>query len=519
MHRLAFPVLLLLLALPSAVYAESWPFGGDGRPASRGRDLWNLGILGAKAWDADVPEPAAMTSGRRSAETAPPGGSDAGPTRLRIELLYPDGPAAKAGLAVGDVIVGVGRRAFKEGSLQPLADALTKAESTKGVLTLLVQKQGAGKPEKLDVTLPVGGKPFAKPTKAPARTKLIDDALAWLAARQAGSGGFKETLSGVNGAVVQTAMAGLAWIAGGSTQTKGPYKDNVAGAVRFVIENVGQRPSMGGGMRPSRDGGGMRGGSNWNQTNWGVAHAAIFLGELHAHEPDPKLKRALIDLGTSLAERQEQSGGWAHGPGGPNALGYVELNILTGLALCGMGLAGQAGYDLNESVLTLAETYLKQSSNGDGGVGYSHKAGQRGQGNIGRSAGCWLGYMTLGKGKSAWGQKMKKWTSRNAGEVLGGHASLMQHVLLAGVAAHALGGKSAKAFWAACERDMTLARAPDGSFQPRPWRETLSMGSNSDVSFGEVWTTASWAIVLACEPEKKGRPGLPYWMGLKRAMP
>ena len=85
---------------------------------------------------------------------------------------------------------------------------------------------------------------------------------------------------------------------------------------------------------------------------------------------NPK-KRALIDLGTSLAERQEQSGGWAHGPGGPNALGYVELNILTGLALCGMGLAGQAGYDTNESVLELAETYLKQSSNGDGGVGYS----------------------------------------------------------------------------------------------------------------------------------------------------
>ena len=33
--------------------------------------------------------------------------------------------------------------------------------------------------------------------------------------------------------------------------------------------------------------------------------------------------------------------------GGPNALGYVELNIVSGLALCGMGLAGQAGYKLN----------------------------------------------------------------------------------------------------------------------------------------------------------------------------
>ncbi|MDF1701750.1 MAG: DUF6288 domain-containing protein [Planctomycetota bacterium] len=370
-------------------------------------------------------------------------------------------------------------------------------------------KPGEGKPVKLDVAVPVGGKPMAKPTKAAGRTQLVDAGLAWLAARQAGNGGFTQTLSGPNGAVVQTALAGLAWIAGGSTQQKGPYKDHVARAVTFVTANVGKRPSMGGGE-------GMRGGSNWNQTNWGVAHAAIFLGELHAHEPTPELKRALLDLGTSLVERQEQSGGWAHGPGGPNALGYVELNILTGLALCGMGLARQAGCKIAQPALDLADAYLKQSSNGDGGVGYSHKPGQRGQGNIGRSAGCWLGYMTLGLGKTGWGQKMKKWTARNAGAVQGGHASLMQHILLAGVGAHAIGGKAKKAYWAACERDLTLARAPDGSFQPRPWRETLSMGSNSDVSFGEVWTTAAWTVVLACEPEKKGRPGLPYWMGQKR---
>ena len=65
----------------------------------------------------------------------------------------------------------------------------------------------------------------------------------------------------------------------------------------------------------------------------------------------------------------------------------------------------------------------------------------------------------------------------------------------------------------ALERDMVLARAPDGSFQPRPWHESLQMGSNSDVTFGEVWTTATWAIVLGCEPVKGGRPGLPVWLG------
>ena len=59
----------------------------------------------------------------------------------------------------------------------------------------------------------------------------------------------------------------------------------------------------------------------------------------------------------------------------------------------------------------------------------------------------------------------------------------------------------------------TLARAPDGSFQPRPWHETLSIGSNSDVSFGEIWTTSAWTIVLACKPVRNGRPGLPALLG------
>jgi len=511
MPRVTPILLLLVLCLaPAGAEAGEWPFGGGKGSRSRGLDLWNLGPLGAKAWDADKPLPAAPASGRRSRASAPAGGADAGPLRLRIEALYPDGPAAKAGLLVGDVIVGVGRSVFKEGSLGPLAEALTKAESQKGALTLLVLKAGGSDRTKVLVQLPVGGKPMAKPTKGAGRAQLVEGALAWLAARQAAGGGFAQTLSGINGAVVQTSLAGLAWIAGGSTLTKGLYKEHLVQAVAFVRANVGKRMSMGGA------GGETRGGASWNQTNWGVAHAAIFLGELHAHEADPEVKRALLDLGASLVERQEATGGWAHGPGGPNALGYVELNILSGLALCGMGLASQAGYKLNEAVIDRAEAYLQQSSNGDGGVGYSHKPGQRGRGNIGRSAGCWLGFMTLGKGKSAWGQKMKKWTARNAGNVLGGHASLMQHLLLAGVAAHALGGKAQKTYWAQCERDLTLARAPDGSFQPRPWRETLSGGSNSDVSFGEVWTTAAWAIVLACEPEKKGRPGLPYWMGLAR---
>ena len=353
---------------------------------------------------------------------------------------------------------------------------------------------------KVEVAIPVGGKDAKKPTAGKGRAVLWRGGLAWLAGRQMENGGFKETLSGKNGAVVLTSLAGLAWLGGGV----GDYKDNVDRAAAWVADSVRQ---LGGEGAPSPRGG------NWNQANWGYAHAAIFLGELHARAPSRGVLDALHFCAQKLVETQEESGGWAHGPGGPNALGYVELNIVTGLALGGLGLARRSGFEVPEETLAKAEAYLKKSSGGDGGVGYSAKPGQQGQGNIGRSAGAWLGYLALGRGKKPWGKKMGAYVSRQAGEVLGGHASLMQHILLAGVAGQVSGKAGAKKYWEACERDLVLARAPDGSFQPRPWHESVSMGSNSDVTFGEVWTTAAWTIVLVTPPSAEGAVGFPAWSG------
>jgi hypothetical protein len=480
-----------------------WPFGGGTGPAARGGDFYNLGLLGAKARDADAAAPAAPGEGMRRVEMPRDDGTaNDGPPRLRVELLFPGGPAEKAGLRKGDVVLGVGGKKFAEGSLAPLAKAIVKAESgaAKGVVQLLVERSGEKETLRIDVAVPPGGKEAASPTAGKARDAMLAAACAFLAAKQQEDGGFAETLSGRNGAVVQTACAGLAWLAAGSDLAEGPYADNVRRAARFVAdracENAGPGPS---------------GGGNWSQVNWGLAHGAIFLGELVARSPDAELSAALVRIGEALAKNQEASGGWAHGPGGPNALGYVELNIVSGLALCGLGLAKRGGYEPPSAVLKKAEEYLVASSGGDGGVGYSTSPGQRGQGNIGRTAAAWLGCGTLGLRKTPWAQKMESWVRAHAGEVYGGHASLMQHHLLAGVAAHALGGDAVKSYWEVCERDLVLARAPDGSFQPRPWRESVAMSSNSDVTFGQVWTTAAWAIVLGCEPVKGGRPGLPAW--------
>jgi len=522
---LAAAVVATLVVAPTpASHAQEdghhWPFGleGGGTGFSR-KDYYNLGVLGLKARDPERAASPSFGQGKRRASAGGGGAmADVGPNRLLVEIVFPGGPAAKAGIKVGDVIVGAGPT-FKDGSLEPLSAALIKAESGKGkgVLTLRVERQGESKAQKIAIKLPQGGKEAAKPHEGSARQAIFDKSLAWLAGEQQSSGGFSQTLSGVNGAVVQTSLAGLAWLAGGSDLKRGKYRKNVKSAMDFVIANVAAKDAFGGGGRGrggTSDGEPAPAGPSWDQSNWGYAHAAIFLGELQQRSSTRELKETLIECGATLARRQEKSGGWAHGPGGPNALGYVELNIVSGLALCGIGLAGQAGYEVPESVIEKAEAYLSESGSGDGGVAYSGQPGQRGQGNLGRTAGAWLGFVDLGLGKSKWAKKMGKYVTSHADETFGGHASLMQHVLLGGVAAHALGGKARAAFWEKNVLEMTIARAPDGSFQPRPWHESLSMSSNSDVTFGQVWTTAAWAIVLGCEPDAK-RPGLPAWMGLK----
>jgi hypothetical protein len=250
-----------------------------------------------------------------------------------------------------------------------------------------------------------------------------------------------------------------------------------------------------------------------DQTNWGHAYAAIFLGEYLARRDDRDVERALREIGQALAERQEKSGGWAHGPGGPNPLGYLELNIVSGLALCGMGMARRAGFSPPDDVVDKAMAYLEASSGGDGGVGYSDSPGQKGMGNIGRTAISWLGARALGLEKRPFTRKMRRYTEAHIDDFSGAHASWIQHVLHAGVAANALGSAARKAYWNVMERDLVLARAPDGSLQPRPWHESLSMQSNSDVTFGEVWTTAAWTIVLAGPVDEDGLPGLPAWQG------
>ena len=142
-----FVALLLGAALASPLVAqkpaapEMWPWGvgADANSFTR-RDLFNLGALGAKAWDADRPEPSLeRTSGQRRFESSDEKEGDHGPKRLVVRALFGGGPAQKAGLALDDVIVGVDGQTFDGGCFEPLAKALQRAETVDGKLVLQIE--------------------------------------------------------------------------------------------------------------------------------------------------------------------------------------------------------------------------------------------------------------------------------------------------------------------------------------------------------------------------------------------
>jgi len=493
-----------------------WPYGlpkNVGPRQWKKPDLFNMGVIGAKAWDVARKEPdlSQQASGRRSFRSSRPSGADGGPKRLVIKALFPNGPAHRAGLKLGDVVVGVDQTRFTEGYREPLAQALVRVESKlrdNKLILMVERKDKDGKPKRLDltVTIPKGGPEAADPTSGKMRDKLVQKACKWLADHQDSTGGFPQTSSGRNGSVVWTSLAGLAWLSSGSKLRGGKHAANLRLAYDFVTRHLYSKNPLAG-MRP--------GGKNWDQTTWAFGHAGIFLGELHAAQKSKKVKKELQRIVAELARRQEVSGGYAHGPGGANALGYVELNIMAGFVLTSFGLAQQAGCTVEKKAVDRLIDYLEESAGQGGGVGYAASKGQKGMGNIGRTAGAWLGAVSLGLRDREFVKQMESYTKENIANVMGGHATLMQHILLAGVASKALGQEATDAYWKVLRRDMILARAPDGSFHPRPWHESLGMGHNTDVGLGQPWTTACWAIILGADADKGKKGGLPGWLGKK----
>jgi hypothetical protein len=473
------PAALLAACLafaPGQAEAQRNPFG------QRAEDLVNLGILG--------------------------GGADVQGTEVHVRRVDAGGPAAAGGLQVGDVILGAGGKAFQKapggasvgGPVEQLTRAVEAAEGSRKKKPVVLTIRRGGTEQQLEVAVKkIAAHSRSCPSKCKKCDKVLEAGVAFLAKTQSPNGELATDLGGKTGKVVVTSLGGLAFLAAGVSPAKGSPVDKAAG---YVLTRAGKEEASPFG----RMGGG--GGGNWNQVNWELSYALMFMAEMARKTKRPEYKAKCQELVKILEINQEASGGWAHGPGGPNALGYVELEIMSNYALLGMGAARKVGAELDEEKLAKALKWIEATTSGNGGVGYSTRQGQKGHGDAGRTAGAIAAFVALGQEKSPFFKKMAGFYQANMAKLPEGHVSPAQHLLAGAMGAHVLGKGVWKQYWKTYRTHVMAARKPDGSFASTPTKESKSMRNNTDLTVGPRWTTATYVLILALNQEK-----IPYLLG------
>jgi hypothetical protein len=192
----------------------------------------------------------------------------------------------------------------------------------------------------------------------PEQVTAVRRGLDYLAKVQSRSGGL-----GVQAPLAFTALAGLAWMAGGSTPTRGPYAANVMNALRFVM-----RCARGPSGYLNEGQGRMAGGSGMH----GHGYALLFLSELYGmcgdlsdSMGDDSVKEAIVKA-VGVTERAQHSlGGWYYEARPEGHEGSVTVTQVQALRA-----ARNVGININQKVIDKGISYIKKSTLSDGTIAY-----------------------------------------------------------------------------------------------------------------------------------------------------
>lgn len=194
-----------------------------------------------------------------------------------------------------------------------------------------------------------------------AAQQAIDMGLAYLARQQStsegcfGSGQYR-------GNVAITSLAALAMMAGGHHPGRGIYGENVARALRYVLDQ-----DNGQGYLLSRSGAS-------HGPMYGHGFGALFLAEVYGMVHDRSLRERLRDtLKRSInviVRGQNPEGGWRYQPGSRDA--DVSVTICQIMAL---RAARNAGFYVPKSCVDNCTKYVRLCQNHDGGFRYQLPGG------------------------------------------------------------------------------------------------------------------------------------------------
>ncbi len=190
----------------------------------------------------------------------------------------------------------------------------------------------------------------------------IENGLAWLARNQSKSG-----MYGSGGApVATTAIAGLAFLAGGHVPKRSKYGENVLQAVKFLLKMTSKKGYINEGSMRGIGGSGMH----------GHGYAALFLAEVYgtcshlegfgSSDLEAELKEKLTLAIRLIEYAQAPNGGWTYDPTPSGDEGSVTITQVQALRA-----ARNTGIKVNLKTIDKAVDYINKSTDANGQTRYS----------------------------------------------------------------------------------------------------------------------------------------------------
>ena len=202
-----------------------------------------------------------------------------------------------------------------------------------------------------------------------AQRRAVAHGLAWLAAHQGPDGSFGGQGLGKHAGI--TALGGIAFMEAGNLPNRGQYGENVARALRFVLNSCQET-----GLIVSDDS---------QSPMYGHGFATLFLGEVYGMTGDDavkeKLQKAVALIEHSQSTQSGNDGGWRYQPVPYDA--DISVTICQVMAL---RAARDAGIYVHPQTMDKAIKYVQSCQNQDGGFSYMMRMGGGSQSGFGRSA-------------------------------------------------------------------------------------------------------------------------------------
>ncbi len=199
---------------------------------------------------------------------------------------------------------------------------------------------------------------------SPARDKIIDGALAYLADKQIKDGDRKGSW-GISSrerqhSVAITGYTLIAFQAAGNLPNEGKYGENVKAGMEFLLK--GERGYF---LNPSN-----------GQYMYEHGIATIALGELYGKTRSKKIREKLESAVKVIIQAQNSQegshhyGGWRYRP----RVGDADISV-TVLQVVALRAAKNAGINVPKQTIDRAVSYVKACRNSDGGFGYQPRSG------------------------------------------------------------------------------------------------------------------------------------------------